>query len=60
VFDNVVRNALRFAPAGSTVDIALKVSADGKRATLTVTTTARACARKNSTACFVASCAPTV
>jgi two-component system OmpR family sensor kinase len=36
VFDNVVRNALRFAPAGSTVDIALKVSADGKRATLTV------------------------
>jgi len=29
VFDNVVRNALRFAPAGSTVDIALKVSADG-------------------------------
>ncbi|HYS13515.1 MAG TPA: histidine kinase dimerization/phospho-acceptor domain-containing protein, partial [Burkholderiaceae bacterium] len=26
VFDNVVRNALRFAPAGSTVDIALKVS----------------------------------
>ena len=35
-FDNVVRNALRFAPAGSTIDIALKVSADGKRATLTV------------------------
>ena len=35
-FDNVVRNALRFAPAGSTVDIALAVSNDRKRAILTV------------------------
>jgi two-component system, OmpR family, sensor kinase len=35
-FDNVVRNALRFAPAGSTIDITLKVSGDGKFALLTV------------------------
>jgi two-component system OmpR family sensor kinase len=34
--DNIVRNALRFAPEGSTVDIALRVSDDGKRAVLTV------------------------
>ncbi len=35
-FDNVVRNALRFAPEGSTVAIRLVRSADGKRAVLTV------------------------
>jgi two-component system OmpR family sensor kinase len=35
-FDNVVRNALRFAPSGSTVHIALKVSSDHKHAILTV------------------------
>jgi two-component system OmpR family sensor kinase len=35
-FDNVVRNALRFAPRGSAIDIALKVSGDGKRAIFTV------------------------
>jgi len=35
-FDNIVRNALRFAPAGSTVDIALKVSGDGRQAIFTV------------------------
>jgi two-component system OmpR family sensor kinase len=35
-FDNIVRNALRFAPAGSTIDIALKASSDGKHAILTV------------------------
>jgi two-component system OmpR family sensor kinase len=35
-FDNVVRNALRFAPPGSTVAITLGKSADGRRAVLTV------------------------
>jgi two-component system OmpR family sensor kinase len=35
-FDNVVRNALRFAPAGSTIDIALQVSGDGRKAIFTV------------------------
>ncbi|HTT11369.1 MAG TPA: ATP-binding protein [Burkholderiaceae bacterium] len=35
-FDNIVRNALRFAPRGSTIDIALRTSDDGKRAILTV------------------------
>jgi two-component system OmpR family sensor kinase len=35
-FDNVVRNALRFAPAGSTIDIVLRVTGDGKHAILTV------------------------
>jgi two-component system OmpR family sensor kinase len=35
-FDNVLRNALRFAPAGSTIDITLKVSGDGRSVLLTV------------------------
>ena len=35
-FDNIVRNALRFAPRGSTIEIALKTSGDGRRAILTV------------------------
>ena len=35
-FDNIVRNALRFAPPGSTVAIALEKGTDGKRAVITV------------------------
>jgi len=34
--ENVVRNALRFAPAGSTIDLALRVTDDGKHAVLTI------------------------